>query len=244
MTQNPNIKVNQIHMGTTVLDEIIDEDGEKWYPLASFFSNVLLRPISEKIVMRDSNMSRYMKVITYEPQRNGGYRPIPTWCMNEKGMKFILKHMTTYMRGDRNKALLRQKRLKEAQNYFKVKPLKENEPIFIQEMPDLDNYDIWSYTCISNDLSIKYDTIWRKCSKCGYYYPNTYKYFPIDHKTRNCISSCKQCNNKDFVCDNQVLQFFYEHSGINLIYALYLNDDKRILDELSNLIAQGVEVKK
>ena len=79
MTQNPNIKVNQIHMGTTVLDEIIDEDGEKWYPLASFFSNVLLRPISEKIVMRDSNMSRYMKVITYEPQRNGGYRPIPTW---------------------------------------------------------------------------------------------------------------------------------------------------------------------
>lgn len=229
-------KIGKIIIGEKYLDEIIDEDNIKWYPLNIFLTNILHK--SDKVSsFRDSEMIRYMRVIEYSSDRPGMKHPKKTWCINENGVKYLLRHMNLNKKGSAKSYKLREKGFFEACLYFNVKKrLEEMNPIFINEQPSLKDYDLWSRICIQNDMSLNQYTKWKKCNECGYYYPYKNIYFG-DKKNTN--SKCLQCQNKDFKCKNKIIQFIYDNDGFDLLYKMENSSNEEIVKELNKFIERG-----
>lgn len=228
-----NFTVKQIVIGDKIMDEITDEDNNKWYPL-KYFLKIVLRKEDKVSSFRDSAMIRYMKVFEYESPRHGFQRPIKTWCINELGIKYLLRKMKINKVNNRYIYRARQKGFYEACLYFKVRPYEDLDPSYINVPPKLDDYDIWSLLCIQNDSSLRINSTWKKCPKCNYFYPNTSRYYGAKQKKE---TPCLQCQNKNFKCKNKIIQYIYEHGGLDLLYKLYMNNDSNsIVEELKIFI--------
>lgn len=221
------LTIKEIRIGDKIIEEVIDRDGVRWYPLKSFLQKILCK--HDKVsTFRDSEMSRYMKVFEYYQRIHGTHRLIKTWCMNENGIKYLLRHMS--IRKIKNEKLYRarEKGFLEACIYFHVKKHDELSPLYINIMPDIKDYDIWSILCIMNDVKINADTRWKKCQECRYYYPDNVRYFGNNKKEQK---KCLQCQDKNFSCNNKTIQYIYDHDGLDLLYKLYTHKDDRIIVE-------------
>lgn len=213
-----------------------EETGEYWYPLRLFIQKVLFRNINPVRYRDDEKYNKYMRVIEYSnpnstnPEKNKK----KTWFMNTEGIYLILQNTTTN-KGSAKEKLMREKYLAAAQSFFGG-VVSKNEQEYIGYSPDLTNYDVWSIMCLTRDTTINKDTIWKKCSKCGFYYPYTAKYFL--NSGYYLSTKCRQCCGKDFVCENKRLQYIYKNGGLDLIYQLYLDSDK-ITEELKKWINGG-----
>lgn len=162
--------------------------------------------------------------------------------MNENGIKYILKNITIGNGKDETINELRRKNLTEACLYFGIDRTQELQPEYIYAAPKLKDYDIWSLTCIMNDTDLYPNSKWKRCKKCNYYYPCSTKYFQRFRGGRF-NTSCKMCNNSTFTCDNKVLQYIYEHDGLDLIYALRTYDDDKVAKQLRIFINKGGEIR-
>lgn len=237
-------EIKQIIIGQKFIDELTDEDGIKWYPLGYFLEKILCK--SDKVSsFRDSNVSKYMKIIEYSCDRPRMRTPKKIWCINEKGIKYLLKNMLVVHRGKKSTFKSREKGYAEACLYFNIKNKKAKiDPLFITGMPKskLDFYDIWSVICIKNDPKIEAFTKWKKCPECEYYYPYLDTFFG---KAFNNDSKCLQCKGSNFKCKNKIIQFIYDNDGLELLYCLFNNEDNneinkdKLLEEVFKLIERG-----
>ena len=228
-------KLEEIRIGDKIIERITDENNIHWYPLKIFLTSILAK-YDKVSSFRDSSMSRYMQVFELNLNRNGLQRPVKMWCINENGIKYMLRHMT--LRKTKNKQMykVREKALYEACKYFHVTSAEDLDPKIINIMPNLYEYDIWSVTCLKYDKNIKNNEAWKQCSVCNYYYPLRSKYFgntPQNH------AKCLQCQGKDFKCDNKVMQFIYDKGGIDLLYAIDKKNKDRIFSTLYSFIDKG-----
>ena len=227
--------VEEIRIGNKIIDKITDEEGMNWYPLKTFLLSILCK--SDKVSsFRDSAMARYMQVIEYQTDRVGMKRPIKTCCINELGIKYLLRNMKVNKTKNKTLYKAREKGFYEACLFFKVKTPEELDPLYINTPPKLKDYDIWSVLCIENDLKLQISDRWKRCQECNYYYPDKTRYFGSDTKKNK---RCLQCQGKDFKCQNKIIQFIYENGGLDLLYSLYLDKDDQIVNSLKKFIGKG-----
>lgn len=228
-------KLEEIRIGNKILDRLTDENGMNWYPLKAFLFVILCK--TDKVSsFRDSAMARYMQVIEYQTNRHGMKRPIKTWCMNELGIKYLLRNMKVNQIKNKNLYKAREKGFYEACIFFKVKTPKELEPEYINIPPKLSEYDIWSVLCIENDVKLNMLDRWKKCQECNYFYPDKARYFGSDTKKNK---KCLQCQGKNFKCQNKIIQFIYENGGLDLLYKLSQSDNEAIVRALRIFINKG-----
>ena len=98
--------IEKTFIGEKVIDEITDEYGVKWYPLKRFLESILCK--YDKISkFRDSVIIRYMQVIEYAADKRAPERLIKTWCINENGIKYLLRRMSIFQKGKENINLYR-----------------------------------------------------------------------------------------------------------------------------------------
>lgn len=212
------------------------ETNEYWYPLSLFLRTFLFKN-SNLINYRDNDKyNKYMKVIEYNnPKTNAKGIPTKAWFMNTEGIYILLQNAKFNNTGSTREKMTKEKYLAATQSFFGV--VSNNKQEYIGYMPDLSNYDVWSIMCLTRDTSIDNNTIWKRCSNCGFYYPYNQKYF---HKSNGYLANkCKQCCKLDFICDNKRIQYLYNHNGLDLIYQLYLNDKEKIVEELKKWLSEG-----
>lgn len=217
---------------------ILDDDGEYWYPMRSFFRQFLFREVDIS-PYRDNELYRsHMKVFEFihPRQKNKGMK-LKTWCINTEGMFLILQNTKIKATKNRNRqTLIKEEYLAAARNFFGIMATNDTST-FIGYNPDLSNYDVWSIMCLTRDYEISDSTIWKKCDNCGFYYPYNKNYFYKNGKyLRN---QCRQCTGHDFVCKNKNIQYIYSHGGLDLLYSYYLNDTERIVKEFKKWLSRG-----
>ena len=227
------LEIKEIRIGDKVIDEITDEDGVKWYPFKHFLNRILCK--YDKISsFRDSDMARYMKVFTIKTNKPHYHTNVSMWCMNERGIKTILKNTTVNRVHRKDLFESREKGLYEACRYFDVKPLEELDPIFLNVPPkNLKGYDTWSLLCLENDFKLDPLSKWKRCTKCNYYYPYGIRYFG---EKMGPNSKCLQCQGKEFKCQNKVIQFLYDHGGLTLLAELEGKKYELVVMELRKMI--------
>lgn len=232
-----NFTIERVFIGDKVIDKLTDSEGIEWYPFKRFLESILCK-YDKTSKFRDSEMIRYLQVIAYPANKNNPNRLVKTWCINTNGIKYLLRHMNIFQKGNTNINLYRarEKGFFEACLYFKVKPLEKLDPLYINTPPKLKDYDIWSVTCIENDIKLKANDRWKKCTECNYYYPDKTRYFGSDRKKNK---KCLQCQGKDFKCQNKIIQFIYDNNGLDLLYKMSLNNNEDIIKELHNFISRG-----
>lgn len=230
--------IEKTMIGEKVIDEITDEHGIKWYPFKRFLESILCK-YDKTSKFRDSNMIRYMQVIEYAVNPKNPNKLIKTWCINENGIKYLLRHMNIFQKGKTNINLYRarEKGFFEACLYFKVKTPDKLEPLYINFPPRINDYDVWSVLCIENDLKLKTNDRWKRCSECNYYYPDRVRYFGSNKKENK---KCLQCQGKNFECQNKIIQFIYDNNGYDLLYKLHIyKSETEIINELKKFISLG-----
>lgn len=212
-----------------------EETGEYWYPLTLFIKKVLFRNINTVRYRDDDKYNKYMRVIEYSNPDSAVPHSNKTWFINTEGLYLLLKNISP-AKGNTRKQVMQEKYLAAAQGFLGG-VVSKNAQNFIGYIPDLTNYDVWSIMCLTRDTAINQNTIWKRCSKCGFYYPNTKRYFNPKKKIY-LYNKCKQCCGQDFTCENKRLQYIYKNDGLDLIYQLYLDSDK-VVDELKKWINGG-----
>lgn len=231
-----DFKLEQIIIADRIIDRI-EEDGVYWFPLTSFFDRILFKKNVTR-EYRDSSLIKYMKVFEFKPSYSTS--TVKAWCMNEMGIKYILKRIS--VKNTRNIDIdeLRRKNLLEACIYFKIKRIDDLESKYINIAPDIKDYDIWSYLCLTHDFDLKQGDTWKLCDECGYYYPDNAHYFVTNAK-RKTTDVCIQCSGKDFKCKNEIMNYLYYHDGLNLLFELnkHKRDNEKIINELDMLINKG-----
>lgn len=209
--------IHTVIIGDTMIDELVDEKGVKWYPLTWFITKVL-RKKQKTSDFRDSTISRYMKVIEYSADRPGMRVPRKTWCINTNGIRYLLKNMTINKAGNLSRYETREKGFYEAALFFKVhSALEKLTPTFIHHPPNINEYDIWSALCLEYDDSLNVISIWKVCPECNYYYPYSQIYFG---KNFHQNSRCLQCRGRNFKCKNKIIQFIYDNGGLEFLHKL------------------------
>ena len=194
---------------------------------------------SEKAAyFKNTTVAKYMKLIVYTSDRRGMQQPRRTWCINEEGIKFLLKNMKVTKAGSERDYKLRERAFYACCLYFGIKkPVAKLDPMYIYGFPDMEEYDIWSALCIENDKDVNEFTKWKKCPECNYYYPFQRAYFGEKRKTD---TKCLQCRHKDFICKNKVVQYISEHDGLDLLFKLRNNaKPESIVFELHKFIGRG-----
>lgn len=177
-------------------------NGFYWYPLTYFFKNALERHYKAKDFV-DTQIDKYMQVISYKfPNARSENR---TWFINEEGLKKILKNIKTGFNCNDDREYKKDLLLDEACILFKVKR-KNKQTIYSKiDYTKLD-YGWWLKDVFYFDNDLNEDTIWKFCPKCQRYFPNNNKYFG-SHKSRQknlmLHSTCKECENKEIICDNE-----------------------------------------
>lgn len=212
-----------------------EETGEYWYPLTLFIKKILFRNINTVRYRDDDKYNKYMRVIEYSNPDSAVPHSNKTWFINTEGLYLLLKNISP-AKGNTRKQVMQEKYLAAAQGFLGG-VVSKNAQNFIGYIPDLTNYDVWSIMCLTRDTTINQNTIWKRCSKCGFYYPNTKRYFN-PKKKKYLYNKCKQCCGQDFTCENKRLQYIYKNDGLDLIYQLYLDSDK-VVDELKKWINGG-----
>ena len=204
--------------------------GIYWYPMNDFFKNVLFRSFNSRSYRDNELYSKYMRVIKFEPRPNS---PIKTWFINEEGLHLILKNLKPIKDSPRKQVIrdMYEAAAKQLVNVHTVTDV-NTPPKFINFVPDLSKYDVWSIICLTNDKYIKPETLWKRCDECGFYYPDNQRYFSkVSEKHLN--NRCRKCCGGDFVCTNSKYQYIYKRNGYDLIYLIYNNaSDEKIAEKL------------
>ena len=202
---------------------------EYWYPLNLFFNKILFRRTTPGVFRDKEEYRKHMRVIEYiNPDNPIKNQITKTWFINTEGLCLILMNITT-LKDTPKKTMVRQRYLAAAQNFFGI--TSKNVQEYIGYQPDLSDYDVWSIICLTRDYNISKNTIWKRCNKCGFYYPYNKDYFNKNGKYLS--NKCRQCTGRDFICKNKKMQYIYTHSGIDLIYQYYLNDKDKVYEELN-----------
>lgn len=209
-----------------------DKDGEYWYPLTSFFKSFFFRRVAVTTYRENPEYYQHMKVFKYRHPKSATQTEERTWCINTEGIYKILRDTSLRWKKNVSKIIMmnRSKYLAACRNFFGVTKTDDN-PLFIGFAPDISNYDVWSIYCITYDRDPRKNDIWRKCDKCGFYYPYTKKYFFKD--------MCKQCNGSDFKCDNKRIQRMKDTDGYELLYQLYMMNGDKVINELRAWLDRG-----
>ena len=210
------------------------ETGEYWYPLSLFLRKFLFRNNNPNTYRDNKKYNQHMRVIEYDNPDSATDTKTKAWFMNTEGIYILLQNVKIN-RGSPREKVVKEKYLAATQNFFGV--VSNNSQNYIGYMPDLSNYDVWSIMCLTRDTEIDDNTIWKKCSNCGFYYPYNKKYF--NETSGYLANKCKQCCNLDFVCENKRLQYLHNHNGLDLIYQIYLNDKDKIVEELKKWLSEG-----
>lgn len=209
------------------------DTGIYWYPLRDFFKKALFRKANITSYRDNEFYNKYMRVISSEhPNQAVKGLQIKTWFINEEGLYLILSNLKP-LNDTIRKNQIREKYEAAAKSLLGVTTLNSSTPPkFIGFQPDLSNYDVWSIICLTNDKSITQKTLWKRCEICGFYYPNTIKYFSrLSQKHLN--DKCRQCFGTGFRCPNARYQYIYQRNGYDLIYKLYQNNPpEEIVEEL------------
>ena len=112
--------IHNIVIDNILMEELIDEDGVKWYPLQLFLTRILRK--SEKAAyFKNTTVAKYMKLIVYTSDRRGMQQPRRTWCINEEGIKFLLKNMKVTKAGSERDYKLRERAFYACCLYFGIK---------------------------------------------------------------------------------------------------------------------------
>ena len=98
--------IEKVFIGEKIIDEITDEYGVKWYPFKRFLESILCK-YDKVSKFRDSVIIRYMQVIEYAVNPKAPERLVKTWCINENGIKYLLRHMNIFQKGKTNINLYR-----------------------------------------------------------------------------------------------------------------------------------------
>ena len=80
-----------------------DKEGIYWYPLSSFFKNILFRVVPIQKYRDDETYNKYMKVITYRHPKSINDVAVKTWFINTEGMYLILTNFTVSKHGGTRK---------------------------------------------------------------------------------------------------------------------------------------------
>lgn len=219
-----------------------------WYPISYFGSKVLLKSLSGNQLI-NNGYEMYIKQFKIDfGMCSGGLQD--TYCINEKGLKIILKNSNiTRLSTEQKKAM------KEVCNYFNIKIDINLAEKFINNISESEweNYNFWEKECIQVLLKEMPDIIWQKCSKCNKYYPYHECFWDKERNKRNkqpLKTVCNNCNglyinyynNKDFTKayyeGGEILYnvYKYENKNIYKIYELYLNDKIKYPSILMNSI--------
>lgn len=228
------IKINEVIIGDKIINEIIDEEGTKWYPMKAFLQKVLCK-YDHVSAFRDSTISKYMKV--FEFCSYNSHVVMKTWCINEKGIKFLLKNMRVNKTKKDRLYKAKVKGFFEACDYFHVKTPNNIAPIFVNNITNFDDYEFWTVLCIENDTTINQFTKWKKCPECLYYYPYNKTFFGDNIKKD---SICLQCKGENFKCKNVIIQCFYDNGGYDFLYDVYNSEeDNPFIDKFKNAVING-----
>lgn len=222
------------------LIRVKDNQNRYWYPLAQFLRLILLQKDPKSLRYRDDERySPYMMVFPLTLENS----PIPnriykTWCMETQGMITLLK-LASVKDKYKTRAIRKSKYLAAARNFFNIGETADT-PDYIGYMPDISNYDVWSIMCIQADRNITRQTVWKKCEKCGFYYPDTNRYFS-ETTNKYLARKCRQCLGRDFVCMDKKKQFLYTNNGLDLLFSYYEKEsDKEIAEKFRDWI-EGVK---
>ena len=211
------------------------ETGEYWYPLSLFLRKFLFRNNNLNTYRDNDKYNQYMRVIEYDNPDSATDTKTKAWFMSTEGLYILLQNTRINNTGSAREKLAKEKYLAAAQNFFGVIP--NNPQDYIGYQPDLSDYDVWSIMCLTRDTSIDNNTIWKRCTNCGFYYPYNKKYFV--EASGYLSNKCKQCFGLDFVCENKRLQYLHNNNGLDLIYQFYLNDKDKIVEEFKKWLSEG-----
>lgn len=228
-----NFKETTVQIGLGEVPCLIDENNTKWYPLNSFFKNILYRGV-EISSYRDSSLSKYMQVIEYKFPKQRGTKPLKTWFMNESGIIIILQNIYTLSRNT-NKSLikLREQGLNDACIYFNIQREDLRKPRYSRIVANLNNYSLMDKIYIESDNNINSVSEWKRCDKCDYFYPNTHKYFPLNSKN-NTELVCRKCNGSYFKTEDNDVKKLYEINDENLIQSIQKRHYIKTLEIINN----------
>lgn len=214
-----------------------DENGKYWYPLSNFLSNILFKEVKSNRYRDDPRFSPFMKVIEYVPMNTLNKNPVKTWFINEEGMRAIL--LTVRIQNDLPKTMEVKKRyLIEAYSLFNIQNGSIEQTDYIIYTPSLAQYDVWSRICLTHDTTLVGRTVWKKCSKCGFFYPDTKRYYTnIGGHLRS--PACKQCEGSDFRCQNNRLQYIHERGGQEFLYQWFKGNEEKAYKEMDKWLKEG-----
>ena len=99
--------IEKVFIGEKVIDEITDEYGVKWYPFKRFLESILCK-YDKVSKFRDSVIIRYMQVIEYAVNPKAPERLVKTWCINENGIKYLLRRMNIFQKGKTNIIIIKE----------------------------------------------------------------------------------------------------------------------------------------
>lgn len=211
------------------------DTNEEWYPLTAFIKQMLSESerradYIKSVYLKDDRTKRFFRVIAV-PWSN---RTAKRWFVNREVINIVLSEYKIRPEDIKTLSLnvfkRRQKYEAMLHRYFNVVP-KDKTSIFVGFTPDLEKYDLWSILCIRNDYTLRAgENIWQKCSKCGFYYPLTRRYFKQYNEYYS--NTCLQCDGINFKCLNKHIQYIYKENGYELLYQYYEKRDPEALFDI------------
>lgn len=213
------LKREIIYINGVDLEIVIDEEGNKWYPVTRLFKKVLLK--------RDKTY-RYVKQEIGEDMRYwpvvNSYNPKIThiWYMSEKALINLLKRIEVSPYSERT--IERERALHGALKYFGIKRQERSNTFTVVE-PTKKEYNDWELLCFKYDKDINANIIWRACNKCRRYFPYSKYYFEM--KTYAQIGdTCLECKGEEFKNKNRDIQTLKDEGRMDLLP--YILKDKPV----------------
>lgn len=214
-----------------------DENGKYWYPMSHFLSNILFREVKTSKCRDDPRFAPFMKVIEYVPLNTQNPNPVKTWFINDEGLRNFLSKVRIPNEAPQDMAV-KKRYLIEAYAMFNVQEGGVEQTEYITYTPPLTQYDVWSRICLTHDTTLTGRVVWKKCSKCGFFYPDTKRYYTdIGRRLRS--PSCKQCGGGDFVCQNNRLQYIHKRNGQEFLYQWFKGNKDKAYQEMDKWLREG-----
>ena len=188
-----------IYINNVDLELIIDEEGNKWYPINRFFRKVLLKK-DEIWRYKHKAISEELR---YWPVENA-FNPKLThiWYISEKALIGILKNIEVNPYTE--KTIARERALHGALKYFGIKRQDRSNTFTVVE-PTKKEYNDWELLCFKYDKDVSANIIWRACNKCVRYFPYSKYYFEM--KTYEQIGDiCLECKGQELKNKNTDIQ--------------------------------------
>lgn len=233
-----------IKIGNVDVPVIIDEGGEKWYPISYIVEKIMLRS-NVNSVMTKGSKDLYKDYIHKIKIKFGDYNVQEANCINEVALKLIL--------GKTQVGRLSVQQRKSQNGLYRLLGLEllneEEAEITYMSRDKLLSHDKYTREIIQLDIEdykIKEEElVFRLCSKCNKYHPLTSKYFMIDSRASLGFGKiCKVCNgtvsvfahidltaNKIMREGGKALYDAYKDNKITEIYEAYRNGKLRNLPD-------------